>query len=225
MARFLMLLAGCVVGAGAGCAALYFNPLTGPSDAKLDDLDRTLRYELPASAIALTHSGAIPLPPRPDGIEELWESTVRTNVLAMLALTSPDHEAPVAVASRALVPSRRTELLSSGVLADDLWLLTIPGEGSMYVVAETNFWPVAKDTLVSVSLLGRPFEGPRDYVGTAGPAPDGRAFVHGATGDLAGRRGRAVDRFRVDDFGRDRVPSGISGELRLVVDGEEEQLP
>src|SRR5690606_40530058 len=112
---------------------------------------------------------------RPDGVEELWERTVRKSALGLIRLSSSDGSP--AIASRVLVPSERTELLTAGVIVDDVWLVTLPGEGSMYVLGESNVWPIAKDTLVSVSLLRRAFRGPRDYVATAGLAPDGRALV------------------------------------------------
>ncbi len=216
MLRLFVFIIGGLVGAAAGAALILVNPLIGPADGILDDLDRTLSYELPASALVLTHSRAASVPVRPDGADELWERTVRTSALGLLTLASPDG-AP-AVASRMLVPSRRTELLTAGVVVDDLWLVTLPGEGSLYVLGESNVWPIAKDTLVTVSLLGRPFPGPRSYVATAGPAPDGRALVIGATGDFAGREGRAVERYRIETFTRERGFGRVSAELRFVLD-------
>lgn len=216
MMRFLTLIVGLLVGAAAGAALIFVNPLIGPADGKPDDLDRVLTYELPASALVLTHSRPLSVPAWPDGVEELWERTVRTSALGLVMLSSPDGEP--AIASRVLVPSQRTELMTTGVVVDDFWLLTLPGKGSLYVLGESNVWPIAKDTLVSASLLQRPFQGPRSYVTTAGPAPDGRALVVGATGDFANREGRAVERYRIGKFTRERGFGDVSAELRFALD-------
>ncbi|MFO7285779.1 MAG: hypothetical protein LOD94_14580 [Gammaproteobacteria bacterium] len=216
MRHLFMLIAGAIVGAVAGAALIFANPLIGPGDGRIDDLDRALRYDLPEAAIVLTHSQPAFVPVRPDGVEELWERTVRKSALGLIRLSSSDGSP--AIASRVLVPSERTELLTAGVIVDDVWLVTLPGEGSLYVLGESNVWPVAKDTLVSVSLLRRAFRGPRDYVATAGLAPDGRALVVGATGEFANREGRAVERYRIESFTRDKGFGGVSAELRFVLD-------
>src|SRR5690606_1470333 len=123
MMRILMSIVGVLAGAAAGAALIFVNPLIGPADGKLDDLDRILTYELPASALVLTHSRPASVPVLPDGVDELWERTVRTSALGLLTLTSSDGAS--AIASRVLVPSRRTELLTSGIVVDDLWLVTL----------------------------------------------------------------------------------------------------
>lgn len=218
MRYLFMLLVGSIAGAMLGAALVYVNPLIGAVDPKLDDLPSGLRYELPASALAVTHAGWLPVSPVPDDIGHLWERTVRTSAFGLLVLSAEDHDEPSAIASRVLVPSAETSFLTRGAIADDFWLVTIPGEGSMQIVAQSNAWPLVKDTVLDASVLGRAFRGPRDYLLTAGPAADGRALLVGATGRFAHQVGRALERVSVGGVSRPQGFEGVSAELRFVVD-------
>jgi hypothetical protein len=204
---------GFLVGAVVGAALLFVNPLTASRARKANDLDVVLRYSLPSDTLAVTHGGRHPLP-RTDGVDELWEATLRNTSLAALVL-SGDNGA--VLASRISVPSRRTELLIGGLLIDDYWLLTAPGDGSFYIVGESNVWPIAKDTLLSVSLLGRSFDGPRIYEPTAGPGVRA-ARVLGGTLRLADRDGRALERYRVKNYDRERGFEDVGVELHVSLD-------
>jgi len=212
-----MLLAGWVVGAAAGAALLYVNPLTESGDPSLAGFEQTLRYRLPDDALVLTHSGALPIERTPFEVEPLWESAIRSASLAMLVLRSESGE-PLAVASRIAAPSKRTELLTAGVLANDHWLVSLPGDGSFFVVAESNLTSIAKDTLVAVRLLGREWREPRTYAPTEGPGIAGTARMVGASGAFEERAGRALERYRIERFTRSAGLERASGELYLALD-------
>src|SRR5690606_14454900 len=134
-------------------------------------------------------------------VEPLWESAIRSTSLATLVLRG-ESGAPHVVASRITSPSKRTDLLTTGVLANDHWLVSVPGEGAFFVVAETNVSTIAKDTFVAVELLGREWPGRRTYAPIEGPDINGTARVIGASGGFAGRVGRALERYEVVRFAR-----------------------
>lgn len=224
MKYFWMTLFGCVVGALAGAALLVFNPLIGSGDPSLAGFDRVMRYGLPADAVVMTHGGMLPIERRPFEVDPLWESTIRSTSLATLALRG-DSDEPEALASRIAWPSKRTELLTTGVLANDHWLVSVPDEGTFFVVAETNVSTMAKDTLVSVQLLGREWEAPRAYAPTEGPEIAGTALVIGASGSFAGRGGRALERLRIDRFARSAGLEGAAAEMHFVWDAPVEAIP
>ena len=190
--------AGLLLGAICGVGLLYVNPLTTMRASEIADLDRVLRYALPGDAAVLTHGGSLPLPAKPEDVEALWETTVKWTLLGTIALSDADGR-PAAIASRMTIPSEGTELLTGGLLVTDYWLVTVPGEGSLQIVGESNLWPVVKDAL-PVALLGRAWEGPRTYEPTVGPGSLGAALVRGATGRFAALTGRARERYRVGGF-------------------------
>lgn len=212
-----IVLAGFLVGAAIACLAVYYNPLTDERVDELGSFDWVFDYGFPGSGVlTFTHGGDLPLPVEPAGAPELWEKTIRSTTMAVVALEGDETE-PTALASKLSVPSQETDFLTSGVIMNDYWLLTVPGEGSLFMVGDSNVWPLMKDTVVPVTLLNRPWPGPRDYQPTAGPGIRGTALVLGATGRFAAQEGSAIERYRVKRFGRANGIEEFAGEVHLRI--------
>jgi len=212
------LLAGVLVGVTLALTALYFNPMTqspGPLPASDDEV---FTYGSPLTAeLAFTHGNLSRLPTYPAGIPALWEGTINKSALSVVLLRGADGTA--AVASRVSYPSEDTELLRNGVLLNDDWVVSIPGQGSLHINGQSNWWPFLKEMLIPVWYLGRPWSGPSDYAPTAGPANGARALVRGATGRFAGLTGTAAERYSVREFD-DRVgPRQAVTEIYWRLDG------
>jgi hypothetical protein len=206
-------LLGLLLGAAAGGAVIYFNPFTQASAPPADAADRALHYGLPGEVLGFTLGDAVLPPGTPKRDDAFWEETIDRSALLSLVLEDA-HDKPAAVASRLLAVSPRTDLLLSGVRVNDYWLLTIPGEGTLFLRADTNVWPFLKETL-PVWYLGRPWKGPTDYRPTAGPGLDGAAVVIGATGRFAGLEGSAVEKYRLTDLDAKSRSAAATGELDL----------
>ena len=204
---------GLLIGAAAADAAIYYNPLIQTkSSAQADAADRALHYSLPSEVLgfALGEQVVPPGTPKRD-IGSLWEETIERT--AMLSLVLDDaHDKPTAIASRMLAVSPRTDFVLSGVRVNDYWLLTIPGEGTLFLRADTNVWPFLKETL-PVWYLGRPWKGPVDYSPTAGPGEHGEAVVVGATGRFAGLEGTAIEKYRLTDLDPAARSAAATGEI------------
>jgi len=203
---------GLLLGAAAAGAAIYYNPLiTTRSSAEADVADRALHYSLPSEVLgfALGEQVVPPGTPKHDGA--LWEETIERT--AMLSLVLDDaQDKPTAIASRMLAVSSHTDFLLSGVRVNDYWLLTIPGEGTLFLRAEANVWPFLKETL-PVWYLGRPWKGPADYSPTAGPGEHGEAVVVGATGRFVGLEGTAIEKYRLTDLDPAARSAAATGEI------------
>jgi hypothetical protein len=205
-------LLGFLIGAAAGGAAIYYNPLT-QARAPAEVADRALHYALPGEVLDFTLGEAIVPPGTPKREAVLWEETIDRTALLFLVLEDA-RDKPVAVASRLLAVSPRTDFLFSGVRVNDYWLLTIPGEGTLFLRADTNVWPFLKETL-PVWYFGAPWKGPAEYRPTAGPSEDGTAVVIGATGRFTGQTGSAVELYRLTDLDRVSRSASATGELDL----------
>ena len=206
---------GFVVGCSLVVLGLYFNPFTADSGEIIGVNARVLNYDSPFSGgIAVTHSGRSRLPLQPASIPELWESTINDSMLSVIVL-SDDDGLSVGVASRVSQFSESTEMLTRGIIVDDDWLVTISGEGSFYVNADSNLWPFLKETLVPVWYLDRPWSGPRNYRPTVGPSAEGSAVVAGATGVFADRGGSAVESYQIADFNKASGPGDFDARFFL----------
>ena len=210
--KYLLVAAlGLLIGAAAAGAAIYYNPFTMTKSAHLDVADRALHYSLPSEVLGFALGDAIMPPGTPKRDGSLWEETIDRT--AMLSLVLDDaHDNPTAIASRLLAVSPRTDFVLSGVRVNDYWLLTIPGEGTLFLRAETNVWPFLKETL-PVWYLGRPWKGPSEYSPTAGPGELGAAVVLGATGRFVGLEGSAIEKYRLTDLGPAARSAAATGEL------------
>jgi len=203
---------GLLIGAAFACVVIYYNPLIAKAaSAQPDVADRALHYSLPSEVLGFELGEQVVPPgtPKHDGL--LWEETIERT--AMLSLVLDDaHDKPTAIASRMLAVSPRTDFVLSGVRVNDYWLLTIPGEGTLFLRAEANVWPFIKETL-PVWYLGRPWKGPAEYSPTAGPGEHGEALVVGATGRFAGLEGTAIEKYRLTDLDPAARSVAATGEI------------
>jgi len=216
MKTLLVAFSGFSVGAAAALALLYYNPLTATPQVDVAASVRTLHYELPAQALSFSRGERALLPGVAVGADELWEETISRAALLALSLDDADG-APAAAASRLLQPSKDTDLLLTGVVVNDFWLLTVPGEGSLFLRADSNIWPFLKSTFIPTWYLGRSWAGPADYRPTVGPGP-ASAVVIGATGRYTNLAGYASETYRVNALDRERRTVALAGELRLDVE-------
>jgi hypothetical protein len=202
-----------LIGAAAASAAIYYNPFTMTKAPRLDVADRALHYALPSEVLGFALGDEVAPPGTAKRDDSLWEETISRT--AMLSLVLDDaHDNPTAIASRLLAVSPRTDFVLSGVRVNDYWLLTIPGEGTLFLRADTNVWPFLKETL-PVWYLGRPWKGPSEYSPTAGPGELGAAVVLGATGRFVGLEGSAIEKYRLTDLDPAARSAAATGELDL----------
>ena len=206
--------AGLLTGLIAGCAVVYFNPLAG-EDFSQAESTALLGYEFGPSTLSLTHGGQLGIDLQPKDIQALWESTIRRTMLGTFVLENLQGS-PVGIASRAVKLSPRSNPLLRGLVADDHWLVTIPGAGSYFVESRENIWPVIRGTIVDVNLLQRKWSGTRRYELTIGPNRDGSARVTGVGGRFDGTQGSALHSIELSDYENlSQLQFPSSGQLRL----------
>ena len=215
MKYLTMTILGFVLGCALALVGVYYNPFTADSGVIVGVNARVLAYRSPfTEGLAVTHSGQSRLPLTPAAIPELWESTISNSMLTVVVLKD-EEDVPVGIASRVSQFSESTEMLTRGVLVDDDWLVTIAGEGSLFIRADSNLWPFLKETLIPVWYLDRPWQGPKSYRPTAGPGEGGYALVAGATGRFANLAGTAVESYEIADFDKTHGPGSVNARLFL----------
>ncbi|HUQ53090.1 MAG TPA: hypothetical protein VM692_12770 [Gammaproteobacteria bacterium] len=218
MKYLLVAIVGLVLGAAAAGVVLYFNPLADKSAAQPNATDRVLHYSLPDQVLEFAVGEDARMFGQDAGHDSLWEGTINRTAVLGLVLNDAANQ-PAAIASRLIAPSADTDLLLRGVLLDDLWLVTLPGEGTLFVSAESNAWPFLKKTLVPVWYLARPWKGPADYWPTVGPGTDNSGVVLGLTGALRGSEGSVVEHYEIAALDRERDVALAKAELHLNMPG------
>jgi hypothetical protein len=209
---------GLLLGVAAAGAVLYYNPLAERSAPTPGATARVLHYSLPDHVLEFAVGEDAKLVGQDAGNDSLWEETIDRAAVLGLVLNDGSNR-PAALASRLLSTSPDTDLLLNGVLVSDHWLVTIPGEGTLYVHADSNAWPFLKETLVPVWYLDQPWSGPAEYWPTVGPAADDSAQVVGLTGAFRGAEGSAVERYEITALDPARNVALANGEIYLSLPG------
>ena len=219
MKHLLVVIVGLVLGVAAASVVLYYNPLaTKAASSQPNPTDRVLHYSLPDQVLAFAVGEDARLFGQDTGRDSLWEETIaRTAVLGLVLNDSANQ--PAGVASRLMATSADTDLLLRGVLLNDHWLVTLPGEGTLFVRADSNAWPFLKNSLVPVWYLARPWNGPAEYWPTVGPGPDESGVVLGITGAFRGSEGRVVEHYEIATLDRERDLALANAELHLNLPG------
>ena len=212
MKYVLSLVTGLLLGAAVALTGLYFNPLTQTQSGPFRNPEWRLDYGVGGSNTwLLTHDRKLDMPVVPAGAPLLFEDGIKGTLLTAMPLT-PESGSDQALATRISVPSSDTEFLRTGLLVEDHWLISVPGQGTVYVNALNNQWPLLRDTVVRVDWLRRDFLAPGSYEPTRGPAAAG-AEVAGLTGTYAGARGYAHEQLSLDSYNGSLV--GLTGRIMI----------
>jgi hypothetical protein len=212
MKYVLSLCTGLLLGVLVAFALILFNPLTLSQSDPLNDPEWVLSYALSADHTWLsTHDDSLEIPIVPKDVPLLWENGIKRGIIAAMPLEATTGS-PSAAGTRISFPSPETELLHSGLVVEDHWLISVPGAGTFFVHATSNQWPLLRDTVVRVDWLKRSWAGPGKYDVTRGPANAG-AEVFGLTGTFQGTRGHARERLSLDSYAGSLDP--LTGQLMI----------
>jgi hypothetical protein len=203
-----------LIGAVLAGAMIYYNPFIEQGGTVPGAGDRVLRYSLPDQLLTAAIGEDAMFAGRPSSVQGLWEETIDRTAMLGLVLTDESGQ-PAAIASRMLAPSPDTDLLLKGVVLSDYWLVTLPGQGTLFVRSDSNVWPFLKQTVLPVWLFDRPWHGPLEYRPTVGPNAGSTAAVLGVAGAFEGEVGSAVERYDVTAFAPAEHSAAATGELFL----------
>ena len=218
MKYLFVAIVGLLLGAAAAGVVLYFNPLAAKSAPMPNATDRVLTYSLPDQVLEFALGDDARLFGQDAGDDGLWEETIDRSAVLALVLNDASGQ-PAALASRLLSTSAETDLLLRGLLVSDVWLVTIPNEGTLFVHADSNAWPFLKERLLPVWYFDQPWKGPAEYWPTVGPGADESGDVIGIAGTFRGSTGSAVERYEITTLDPVRKVALAAGEIHLNLPG------
>ena len=215
-----------LLGVGAGVAAffafLYFNPLT--TSHRLSPLSVsdnpiiTFNYSAVATdAIVYTNDGESQVAPHPAKVLQLWEPTVR-NTDAMASLLRDGRNLPAAIGIKFSSDSERTRLLNGEAIVDSVWHVYAPGQGSLFVEQQENYWNYLRDIAIPARWSsGNNWRGTWNGNITSGPGALGTSRVFGGSGIFAGLESDGVESLNAQAYSVEFGPVAMDAELAIEI--------
>lgn len=222
MKYFLSLLAGIAIGVAVFMVGLYYNPFQGqPAVSPLAVTDQRI-IELsfsgvPADALLYTDHGESWVEPHPDRVAELWEPAVADTRLTVTMLE--DARGKVAgLGIKFLTASEATNVINGEALADSIWHVYLPGQGTFMIDQTENYWTYIRDVVVPARWSsGDSWRGSFHGILTSGPGSLGTARVSGGSGLFANLSSEAVESVTARAYSAVTGPVSMTGSLAIAL--------
>ena len=222
MKYLVSLSAGILVGVAAFVALLYFNPLTSQnrlSPLSVSDNEVfTLNYSAVATeALVYTNDGESQVPPNPAKVLQLWEPPIRmTDAMATVLLDSRNQ--PAGIGIKFSSDSEQTRILNGEALVDSVWHIYLPGQGSLFVEQQENYWSYLREIVIPAHWsTGDNWRGNWSGSITSGPGALGTARVTGGSGAFEGLDSDAVESLQAEAYSVQYGPVSVDGTLAIEV--------
>jgi len=213
---------GLLTGAALFVAGFYLNPFVGqPMVSPLsvtDDRVVELSFSaVPSDAILYTDHGESIVTPRPDRVAELWEPAVDdTDVFVTVLQDSRGGTAGIGIKMRS--KSEDTALIRGQALANSVWHIYLPGQGTMMIDQTENYWSYIREVMIPARWSsGDNWRGTFHRVMTSGPGSLGTARVSGGSGELAGVTTESVESLTAAGYSAASGPVSMDGSLTIAI--------
>ena len=229
MKYVVALLLGLAVGVAAFLALLYFNPLTTQNRLSplsvSDNQVITFNYSAVATeALVYTNDGRSQVAPHPAKVLQLWEPTVRhTN--ARVTVLRDGRNLPAAIGIKFSSDSEKTNVLNGEAIVDSVWHVFAPGQGSLFVEQQENYWGFLREIAIPARLSsGDNWRGNWNASITSGPGALGTSRVTGGSGVFAGMEADAVESLSAKAYAVELGPVAMDAELAIEIPRRDEAV-
>lgn len=240
MKYIITLIVGFVVGAGIFAVGLVYNPFM--SDRSLSPLSVTdaevitLNFSnVPNETIAYTNNGnalqqsrfeaalrlwTAPIrsasPPHPAKVLQLWEASIRSTE-AMVTVMRDARNQTAGIGIKFSSDSEKSRLLHGETIADSVWYVYLPEQGSFFIEQTENYWPFIRAVAFPAwRSSANNWRG--NWLGdmTSGPGALGTAAVSGGSGRVQDMLMNGVESLSVRAYSAER--GLVGGEGRLLIE-------
>jgi len=220
MKYLVSLVVGLAVGVVAFLALLYYNPMTSQnklSPLSVSDNDViTFNYSAVATdALVFTNDGKSTVAPYPSKVLQLWEPTVRLTD-AMATVMRDSRNQPAAIGIKFSSRSESTKILNGEAIIDSAWHIYVPGQGSLFVEQQENYWSYLREIVVpAYRSSGDNWRGNWNGTITSGPGALGTARVFGGSGEFADLDTDGVEALSAKAYSVEHGPVAVDGSLSV----------
>ena len=222
MKYVISLILGLITGAVLFVAGLYYNPFVGqPSVSPLavtDDRVVDLSFSaVPADAILYTDNGETIVATRPERVSEIWEPAVADTSL-FVTLLDDSRGGVAGIGIKYLSSSESTRIMKGEAIANSVWHVYLPGQGTMMIDQTENYWSYLRDVVIPAKWSsGDNWRGSFHSVMTNGPGSLGTARVSGGNGVLAGVTSESVESLTAAGYSSATGPVSMSRNLTIAI--------
>jgi hypothetical protein len=220
MKYLISLFLGLLVGAALFVLGLYFNPFLGQvsvsplavTDSRVVDLSYSA---VPADGLLYTDHGESIITPHPERVTELWEpAVVDTSVFVTLLQGSRGGFAGLGI--KYLSASEDTALIRGEAIANSVWHIYLPGQGTFLIDQTENFWSYLRDVVIPARWSsGDNWRGMFHGVMTNGPGSLGTGRVTGGSGLFSGLSSESVEAITARGYSAVSGPVSVDGSLAI----------
>jgi len=220
MKYLISLVVGMVVGVVAFLALLYYNPMTSQnilSPLSVSDNEViTFNYSAVATdALVFTNDGRSTVAPYPSKVLQLWEPTVRLTD-AMATVLRDSRNQPAAIGIKFSSRSESSRILNGEAIIDSAWHIYVPGQGSLFVEQQENYWGYLREIVVpAYRSSGDNWRGNWNGTLTSGPGALGTARVFGGSGEFADLETDGVESLSAKAYSVKHGPVAVDGMLSV----------
>jgi hypothetical protein len=236
----IALVLGIITGSAIFAAGIIYNPFTahrGLSPLSVTDAEViTLNFSnVPAESIVYTNNGESlqqsPLAralriwkapirstsaPHPAKVLQLWEAPIRSTE-ALATVMRDARSQTVGIGFKFSSDSEKSRLLFGEAIADSVWYVLLPGQGTFFIEQTENYWPFLREVAFPAwRSSANNWRG--SWLGdmTTGPGALGTAAVSSGSGRQKGVQMNGLESLSTRAFS---VDSGLVGaEGRLIIE-------
>lgn len=222
MKYLISLILGIAVGVAAFLAFLYYNPMTAqnrlsPLSVSANDIITFNYSAVAADALVYTNDGESRITPHPPKVLQLWEPTVRRTA-ATATLLRDGRNQVAAIGIKFSSDSERTNVLNSEAIVDSVWHIYVPGQGSLFVEQQENFWSFLREIVIPAHWSsGDNWRGSWSGNTTSGPGALDTARVVGGSGIFIGLETGGVESLNAKAYEVDGGAVAMDGKLAIEI--------
>ncbi len=222
MKYLVSLVLGLLAGAALFALGLYHNPFTSQisvsplavTNEKVIDLSFTA---VPQEGIFYTDDGESINQAHPARVAKLMEPAVADTRIQVVDLQ--DGRGDLAgIGIKFSTESEQTRLIGAEALANSVWHIYLPGQGTFMIDQTENYWSYIREVVIPARLSsGNNWRGAYHGVMTNGPRSLGTARVTGGSGLFDGLESEAIEALTARGYSATSGPVAMTGNLTITL--------
>ncbi len=222
MKYFLAFLIGAIVGATLFVFGLLYNPFLDKPGVSPLAVTKDRKIELtfsavPDDALLYTDNGDTIVTPHPERVAELWEPAIN-HTRIWVTLLQDSRGAINGLGIKYSSESEDTALLKGKAMANSLWHIYLPDQGTLLIDQTENYWSYLRDIVIPARRSSADtWRGTFYRIMTAGPSALGTARVTGGSGRFDQLLGEAVESLSARGYSAKLGPVSMTGGLTIAI--------